>query len=106
MAFHLFKVEQNRLYRLSEPVDVLASVPYSTAREAVLRLFLGEGRRVAAVNNAVITLCRYVVIPSSMAAGWEGPFLLRILTPADAHCHSLVKYNPTKDWRHTLRLKR
>lgn len=89
----LFHVEQNRVYRLHQLLEVKGVSEYTNSRSVFLR---GKNLRRG----------RYVVIPSTYAPGEEGEFMVRLYSRSPLNAHELTKDRPKRSFWSCLTMKR
>ncbi|XP_032115045.1 calpain-5 [Sapajus apella] len=75
IGFDIYKVEENRQYRMHSLQHKAASSIYINSRSVFLRTEQPEGR--------------YVIIPTTFEPGHTGEFLLRVFTDVPSNCREL-----------------
>uniref|UniRef100_A0A8C4QX26 Calpain 5 n=1 Tax=Eptatretus burgeri TaxID=7764 RepID=A0A8C4QX26_EPTBU len=80
IGFEIYRVEQNREYRLHAPQDKEVSSVYINSRSVFLRRELKFGR--------------YVILPTTFEAGLSGLFLIRVFTDVTSGCRELKLDEP------------
>uniref|UniRef100_A0A2K6MHR4 Calpain 5 n=1 Tax=Rhinopithecus bieti TaxID=61621 RepID=A0A2K6MHR4_RHIBE len=75
IGFDIYKVEENRQYRMHSLQHKAASSIYINSRSVFLRTDQPEGR--------------YVIIPTTFEPGYTGEFLLRVFTDVPSNCREL-----------------
>nr|XP_028689671.1 calpain-5 isoform X1 [Macaca mulatta] len=75
IGFDIYKVEENRQYRMHSLQHKAASSIYINSRSVFLRTDQPEGR--------------YVIIPTTFEPGYAGEFLLRVFTDVPSNCREL-----------------
>lgn len=82
IGFNIYKVEENRQYRMHSLQHKAASSIYINSRSVFLRTELPEGR--------------YVIIPTTFEPGHTGEFLLRVFTDVPSNCRELRLDEPPR----------
>ncbi|XP_028626478.1 calpain-5 isoform X1 [Grammomys surdaster] len=82
IGFDIYKVEENRQYRMHSLQHKAASSIYINSRSVFLRTELPEGR--------------YVIIPTTFEPGHTGEFLLRVFTDVPSNCRELRLDEPPR----------
>lgn len=82
IGFDIYKVEENRQYRMHSLQPRVASSIYINSRSVFLRTDQPEGR--------------YVIIPTTFEPGHTGDFLLRVFTDVPSNCRELCLDEPPK----------
>ncbi|XP_060710438.1 calpain-5-like [Hemiscyllium ocellatum] len=80
IGFEIFRVEENRKYRMHALQQQATGTTYSNSRSVFLRSELKQGR--------------YVVIPSTFDPGQSGKFLLRLFTETTSRLRELTLDQP------------
>ncbi|XP_073664506.1 calpain-5 isoform X2 [Tursiops truncatus] len=80
IGFDIYKVEENRQYRMHSLQHRTASSIYINSRSVFLRTEQPEGR--------------YVIIPTTFEPGHTGEFLLRVFTDVPSNCRELCLDEP------------
>eukprot|EP00069_Balaena_mysticetus_P012243 bmy_21635T0 len=82
IGFDIYKVEENRQYRMHSLQHRTASSIYINSRSVFLRTEQPEGR--------------YVIIPTTFEPGHTGEFLLRVFTDVPSNCRELRLDEPPR----------
>ncbi|XP_026640221.1 calpain-5 [Microtus ochrogaster] len=82
IGFDIYKVEENRQYRMHSLQHKAASSIYINSRSVFLRTEQPEGR--------------YVIIPTTFEPGHTGEFLLRVFTDVPSNCRELRLDEPPR----------
>uniref|UniRef100_A0A8C8T829 Calpain-5 n=1 Tax=Peromyscus maniculatus bairdii TaxID=230844 RepID=A0A8C8T829_PERMB len=82
IGFDIYKVEENRQYRMHSLQHKAASSIYINSRSVFLRTEQPEGR--------------YVIIPTTFEPGHTGEFLLRVFTDVPSNCRELCLDEPPR----------
>uniref|UniRef100_A0A8B9Y7Y5 Calpain-5 n=2 Tax=Bos TaxID=9903 RepID=A0A8B9Y7Y5_BOSMU len=82
IGFDIYKVEENRQYRMHSLQHRAASSIYINSRSVFLRTEQPEGR--------------YVIIPTTFEPGHTGEFLLRVFTDVPSNCRELRLDEPPR----------
>ncbi|KAK2490593.1 hypothetical protein MC885_014913, partial [Smutsia gigantea] len=82
IGFDIYKVEENRQYRMHSLQHRAASSIYINSRSVFLRTDQAEGR--------------YVIIPTTFEPGHTGEFLLRVFTDVPSNCRELCLDGPPR----------
>nr|XP_017505573.2 calpain-5 isoform X1 [Manis javanica]XP_036866509.1 calpain-5 isoform X1 [Manis javanica] len=82
IGFDIYKVEENRQYRMHSLQHRAASSIYINSRSVFLRTDQPEGR--------------YVIIPTTFEQGHTGEFLLRVFTDVPSNCRELCLDEPPR----------
>ncbi|XP_055479374.1 calpain-5 isoform X2 [Psammomys obesus] len=82
IGFDIYKVEENRQYRMHSLQQKAASSIYINSRSVFLRTEQPEGR--------------YVIIPTTFEPGHTGEFLLRVFTDVPSNCRELRLDEPPR----------
>uniref|UniRef100_H0V2U3 Calpain 5 n=1 Tax=Cavia porcellus TaxID=10141 RepID=H0V2U3_CAVPO len=82
IGFDIYKVEENRQYRMHSLQHKAASSIYINSRSVFLRTDQPEGR--------------YVIIPTTFEPGHTGEFLLRVFTDVPSNCRELRLDEPPR----------
>ncbi|XP_017505573.3 calpain-5 isoform X1 [Manis javanica] len=82
IGFDIYKVEENRQYRMHSLQHRAASSIYINSRSVFLRTDQPEGR--------------YVIIPTTFEPGHTGEFLLRVFTDVPSNCRELCLDEPPR----------
>ncbi|XP_061430956.1 LOW QUALITY PROTEIN: calpain-5-like [Lethenteron reissneri] len=80
MGLEIFRVEQNRKYRVHTIQEKMAESVYINSCSVLMRKELPQGR--------------YVVVPTTFQPAEEGDFLLRVFTDVKSQCRELHKHAP------------
>ncbi|XP_036071057.1 calpain-5 [Oryzias melastigma] len=93
IGFKVYEVELNRKYRINQLWNkkLMGDQNFLYYRSVFMRCNLPKGR--------------YVVIPSTLQAGIQGEFMLRIFTHEDSSCCELTEEEPKKENRQWNRLQ-
>uniref|UniRef100_A0A8C5MRP9 Calpain-5 n=1 Tax=Leptobrachium leishanense TaxID=445787 RepID=A0A8C5MRP9_9ANUR len=82
IGFFVFKVEENRKYRLHRQASKVSSSTYINSRSVFLRAELQKGR--------------YVILPTTFSPGLIGSFLLRVYTDRAIRLRELTRDVPER----------